>query len=213
MPNYNFKSGELIGRIPVAWYIALIEMQRKYGKESIIHGGALRDLALGKEASDIDIAIPHDPEKTEGLLSFNVPIGWRVSKVTAKKNAYKYQDGVPQISGDLVNYKVPGLTPEVQVIPYKFSKHWFGRHVINNNDFGMNQIGYNGGRLLYNRNFEFDFFTKTFTFRKLGTEYMARNAINRAKGWEASGKYYGFEFDYTKAEDFLSRSGSPTELA
>jgi len=182
-------------------------MQAIYGKEAVIHGGSLRDLALDKDPSDIDIAIPYVKGKdfpSPGI----VPSGWYPVRTVTKyhRNKGSYKDGVPQVSGNINNYSAPGIEVDVQVIPYSFNRNWFGRHVINNNDFGMNQIGFDGEKLLYNTNFEFDFFSKQFTFRKLGTRYMAENAIKRAEVWKFSGKYDGFKFDCTRAKDFLERT-------
>jgi hypothetical protein len=203
----NLKSIDILEQIPLEWYSILREIQSNIGKESIIHGGAMRDLALGKEPHDIDIAVPYNPD-IDGYVSWYPPHGWKILRETTKRQTDKYKDGVPQISGNIWNVSVYGILPQVQIIPYNFPRNWFGRHVINSNDFGMNQIGFDGNKLLYNSNFEYDYFNRVFTFRKLGTRYMAKNAIKRAENWEASGKYAGYKFDCSVAKDFLARPNS-----
>jgi hypothetical protein len=200
----NFDSRFLLSKIPNDWASILGAVQATFGKECVIHGGSMRDLSLGRDPSDIDIAVPYNPDKDQ-QLPFFIPHTWEIVKITTKHQTDHYKDGVPQISGNIFNIKVRGVQPQVQLIPYNFPRNWFGRHVINNNDFGMNQIGFDGTKILYNTNFEHDFFNKVFTFRKLGTPYMARNAIRRAEKWEYSGKYEGFRFDCSLAQEFLDR--------
>jgi hypothetical protein len=178
----------------------LRDLHRAGYEEAVIHGGALRDLALGKEGriKDIDIAVqPERPGQYLGDYMCN--LGWSRMK---ERNVHEMYDAIPDLQ-TITEFKTLRSPKTVQVCSYTYSANWFVRHVINNNDFGINQIAFNGERFFFTTAFERDVATKTFTALKFKTAYQARNAIKRAKNWQYSGDYKGFKFDVSRAEEFL----------
>ncbi len=190
--------------VPLGWHEALAKVKTAYSApQALIHGGAMRDSACKRQVSDVDIAVPRHTDFGMYHLS---PIqvlseeGWVHKRCSFKKDSYR--KGVAEIE-DVDTYKVPGLDVPVQVITYDYPVAWFGMRVINRNDFGMNQIGYDGKKVFWSHNFERDMKEKTFHHVYCKYAYQARNAISRAKGWQF-GKYHDFKFDLALADRLIA---------
>jgi hypothetical protein len=168
--------------------------------EAIIHGGALRDLVIGRfhRVKDIDIAIPSS-SPGEGALRGWSHNPWPRQIPKQFKEAYRQIPGLIEVN----NFSTPYTHITVQIAVWDLPNTWFGRRIINRNDFGINQIGWDGRKFLWTSAFERDEQTNTFTALKFQVPQQAHNSIKRAKNWQYSGDYKGFKFDVSRAEEFL----------
>jgi hypothetical protein len=188
--------------IPAEWSKALATVQEVYHPAAVIHGGAIRDFKLGLPANDLDIAVPYVERDLPFLddLRDSLPRSWKYRRGSFRKNEYK--QGVYELH-EVENFKVDGLFLPVQIITYRYAVPWFGMHVINHNDFGMNQVGYDGNRIFWSHRFKEDMAAKQFTHVCCHYKYQAANAITRAARWARSGKYPGFKFDTKLGESMV----------
>jgi len=193
--------------VPRQWVGILRALQTTLPTPAILHGGALRDLTLGKteRVKDLDIAVCV-PKHYEGhyanfvLYKLYDALGWKHVE-RKKRQAHTYMN-VPNLV-TVIDFEHPSFGIPVQICLYDYSENWFGRTIINNNDFGMNQVGFDGNKFLYTPAFERDVSTKTFTALKFKVRGQAENAIKRANDWKYSGAFKGFNFDVSRAHRFL----------
>ena len=183
-------------QVPSEWAEVLQDVHAAGCKGAIIHGGALRDLVLGKihRVKDIDVAIPAVSDES---LDRD---GWDHGFMPKPAQASYSQ--IPRLLR-VDNWGTHFVHQPVQTSVYDYPLNWFGRRIINDNDFGINQICWDGQKFLYTPAFEHDVQTKTFTALKFKVRRQAENSIKRAKKWKHSGDYKGFTFDVSRADQFL----------
>lgn len=197
--------------VPKEWAAVLKDIHKAGYPEAIIHGGALRDLVLGKthRVKDLDIALQgylytFVSFEGVGLPYFKYPLSWH-GLVTSKE----YYGDIPDLH-NLETLRSHHTKIPVQIAHFGIAKEWFGRKIINRNDFGINQIGWDGKRFIHTRAFEHDVKTKTFTALKFQVRKQAENSIKRANNWKYSGDYQGFTFDVSRAREFLDKNPDVT---
>lgn len=69
----------------------VVETLRKAGFEAFLVGGSIRDLVMGEDASDCDIATNAPPKKVQKLFRKTVPVGIQFGTVMVLLNDHEYE--------------------------------------------------------------------------------------------------------------------------
>ena len=106
--------------------LAIVDRLHEEGHEAYFAGGAVRDLLLDKEITDIDIATSASPEQVEGLFAQTIPVGkaFGVVVVVMKSGNYEvttfrkesgYEDGRHPSSVEFTDAKNDALRRDFTV--------------------------------------------------------------------------------------------------
>lgn len=71
--------------------LKIIEILKKAGHEAYWAGGCVRDMLLGIEPVDFDIATSAKPDEIEALLEHTIPVGKQFGVILAVKNGHHFE--------------------------------------------------------------------------------------------------------------------------
>ena len=71
--------------------VQIVKILKKAGHEAYWAGGTVRDLLMGKNPKDYDIATSAKPEEIENLLEKTIPVGKKFGVIIAVKNNYRFE--------------------------------------------------------------------------------------------------------------------------
>src|SRR3989304_6715500 len=69
----------------------IVKKLQKNGYQAYFAGGAVRDILLGKEPKDIDIATSAKPNKIKELLKKTIPVGEKFGIMIAIENGHHFE--------------------------------------------------------------------------------------------------------------------------
>ena len=70
---------------------SICETLRRNGHEALLVGGCVRDLLLGREASDYDVATDATPERVMALFPESIAVGAQFGVVLVPRDGFKVE--------------------------------------------------------------------------------------------------------------------------
>ncbi len=71
--------------------VSIVKKFQKAGYEAYFAGGSVRDMLMGKEPQDYDIATSAKPEEIEGLMEKTYPIGKQFGVILVEENGHHFE--------------------------------------------------------------------------------------------------------------------------
>ena len=75
--------------------VSIVKKFQKAGYEAYFAGGSVRDMLMGKEPQDYDIATSAKPEEIEGLMEKTYPIGKQFGVILVEENGHHFEIATP----------------------------------------------------------------------------------------------------------------------
>ena len=85
----------------------VLQTLKKAGHEAVFVGGSVRDLVLGKEISDVDIATSATPEEVKSLFTHTVDVGIEHGTVLVIYHQESYEVTTFRTEGTYQDFRHP----------------------------------------------------------------------------------------------------------
>ena len=156
--------------------LTYIYLLHAHGITAVIHGGFLRDLVLGKEYNDIDIAIGYiDSERVQQILELDAK--------TLRAASSEYANHARYVCDWKKTIQVSDREVDINIIAWDDTSYgeWCKEEVAAGCDWGLSQISYDVGGLHISENFIADVINEHWTLYRDDNEARSYKRYHRLK--------------------------------